>query len=376
MKNKKNKIIISIIFIVIGFAGIVFAGIDFNNNKYNIREFINVSVTGLDGKGRVTCEVDREKLLEKIARDEKNAVVIFKYKKCIDTIKIIVEGNNGELKNGDRVNVAVSYDEELLKENKIEFEDNAFEIEIENLSEGKKIDIFEKIRVIVAGISPQAYANLQNDWDDEFLSGISFSLDKTNKIAKGDTITVTCTTALEEFEKYGYIPEKMTKEYVVNKADSYIDSPEDIDGEVMKQIWEQIEISIGRETEDLSFRMLYKATGDEKYLYQYNRESVAGAYPDGVYYLKKKDDTVQGADNYIIFIVKTQITNQKETAEVYFAFEYSDASKDDEGHFNLVHNPGEEKYVCSSLRSKVYDQMVGNRESTYSVEAVEIDFVK
>lgn len=376
MKNKKNKIIISIIFIVVGFIGIVFAGIDFNNNKYNIREFINITVTGLDGKGKVTCEIDTEKLLEKISQDEKNAVIILKYKKCIDTIKIIVEGNNGELKNGDSVNVTISYDEELLKENKIEFEDNTFEIKIENLSEGKKIDIFEKIKVIVAGISPQAYANLQNNWDDEFLSGLSFSLDKTNRIAKGDTITVTCTTSLDEFAKYGYIPETVTKEYVVKKANSYIDSLEDIDADVMKQIWEQIEISIGRETEDLSFRMLYKATGDEKYLYQYNREAVVSARPDGVYYLKKKDDTVQGADNYIVFIVKTQITNQKETADVYFAFEYSDASKDDEGHFNLAHNPGEEKYVCSSLQSKVYDQMVGSRKSTYSVENVDVDFVK
>ncbi|MGN0480922.1 MAG: hypothetical protein ACI4EV_05065 [Lachnospiraceae bacterium] len=375
MKNKKNKIIISVIFVVTGFIGIVFAGIDFNN-KYNIREFVITTVTGLDGRGKVTCEIDSEKLLEKISEGEKNAVIILKYKNLIDTIKITIDGNNGELKNGDRVNATVSYDEELLKENKIEFENNTFEIKIENLSEGKKIDIFEKIDVVVAGISPLAYANVQNNWDDEFMSKLKFSLDKTNRIARGDTITVMCTTSEEEFLENGYIPEAMTKEYVVKAANSYIDSSQDIDETVMNEIWQEIKLAIHRETVDMSFRILYKATGNEKYLYQYNREEVVLVEPGGVYYLKKKDDTAEGADNYIIFLARAQITNQTETVDVYFGFEYSEASKDNEGKFNLSHISGEEKYICSSLLDKVYNQMIDSRKNAYSVESLDIDFVK
>lgn len=377
MKNKKIKIIIPVIFIIVGFIALVFAGIDFNNNSnVDIKDFIVTEFKGLDGSGSVKCSIDEEKLLKKIAVDEKNAIVLLRYKKCINSIEINFTCENGKLKNGDSINVEIKYDEELFENNKIKIENNTFDIKVGGLSKGKKIDVFEKIDVVVAGISPHAYANVQNGWEEEFLGKLQFSLDKTSKIAKGDVIKVTCTTSAEAFAENGYVPESMSKEYAVTVANSYVESVEEIDKKVLKEAWEQIEASIVKETNDLSFRMLYKATNDEKYLYQYNKENVESQELDQVYYLKKTDSTVEGRENFVIFVVKAVISNQKETLPVYFAFEYYDAAKDNEGNFNIEHNQEGEKYICSSSKEFVIGQMIDRRKTIYSCDTIGTDFVK
>lgn len=374
MKHKRLKVLTLITVLLTGFLVFIISDWRYEGKSYHLKEYFSVTVTGLDGSGVVNVSFDYERLLADIAGEEKNAVIVGKYRQCLDTISYEIKGDNGRLKNGDSVELSISYDKELMDENRIRIEDEDFTVEIDTLSQGTKIDVFEKLDVIVAGVSPEAYVNLQNNWEDAFLSQISFSADKTNKVAKGDIITVTCTTKPEEFAMNGYIPADYTKEYLVKVANSYIDSVADINQDVLMEIWLQIEQSIIRETTDLSFRILYKATEDEKYLYQYNREEVLNTELEGVYFLKKKDSTYEGSDNYVVFLARSEITNQTSTVEVYFAFEYADGSKDDAGKFSIPHNLEEEKYFCSGSMEKIYQQMIGSRSGTYNIEEMKVDF--
>lgn len=374
MKHKRLKLLTLVTVLLTGFLVFVISDWRYTRKSYPLKEYFTVTVTGLDGSGVVNLSFDYDRLLSDIAGEEKNAVIIGKYRQCLDTISYEIKGNNGKLKNGDSVEISIGYDEALLDENGIEVEETDFKVEVAALSQGTEIDIFEKLDVIVAGVSPEAYVNLQNNWEDAFLSRISFSADKTNKVAKGDIITVTCTTKPEEFAMNGLIPKDYTKEYLVKIANSYIDSVADISQDVLMEIWLQIEQSIIRETSDLGFRILYKATEDEKYLYQYNREEVLNTELEGVYYLKKKDSTYEGSDNYVVFLARSEITNQTSTVEVYFAFEYADGSKDDAGKFSIPHNLEEEKYFCSSSMEKIYQQMIGSRSGTYNIEELKVDF--
>ncbi len=374
MKHKRLKLLTLATVLLTGFLVFVISDWRYGGKSYPLKDYFAVTVTGLDGSGVVNVFFDYDRLLSDIAGEEKNAVIIGKYRQCLDTISYEVKGDNGKLKNGDSVEISIGYDEALLDENGIKVENTDFKVEIDALSQGTEIDVFEKLDVIVAGVSPEAYVNLQNNWEDGFLSQISFSADKTNKVAKGDIITVTCTTKPEEFAMNGYIPKDYTKEYLVKVANSYIDSVADINQDVLMEIWLQIEQSIIRETTDLSFRILYKATEDEKYLYQYNREEVLNTELEGVYYLKKKDSTYEGSDNYVVFLARSEITNQTSTVQVYFAFEYANGSKDDAGKFGIPHNLEEEKYFCSGSMEKIYQQMIGSRSGTYNIEELKVDF--
>lgn len=379
MKNKKIKIILLTIFACVGFGAFIFSGINFDNTKINLNEYIITEIQGFDGYARVNCSLDSERLLNDISKDEKNAVIVLKYKECIDTIKIDienVEGVNGKLKNKDVIRIVINYDENMFDRYNIDVEKEDFEKVLSDLPKGEKIDIFKNVEVIVAGISPLAYANVQNNWQDSPLSSLKFSLDKSNNIKKNDTIKVTCVTDAEAIYEMGYIPESMSRDYVVKVANSYAESAKDIDEKVLMEVWKQITEAVDRETKDLSFRILYKATGDEKYLYQYNKEEVMSTEFDSAYFLKKKDSTIEGAENYIIMLAKAKITNQSSAIDVYFAFEYRDGSVDDEGIFVIGHNSEDEKYICSNVREKVVQAMLDSRNSTYSIEKLDINFGK
>lgn len=371
MKRTRLKIFEPALVLSVGLLIFIIADLHFDNKGYDLKDYFYMTTTGLDGSGTVNVFFDYDKMLSDVAKDEKNAVIVSKYRQCLDTISCEDISDNGRLKNGDVVEISVSYDEELMKDNGIKIENTQIEFKIDNLSQGINIDVFEKLDVIVSGISPEAYVNLQNNWEDKFLSQLNFKADKTNNIAKGDIIIVTCTTGSEDFAANGYVPESYTKEYMVKVANSYIDSSDDINKDTVSKIWEQVEATVVSETQDLSFRILYKATGDEKFLYQYNREEVLDIRREGVYYLKKKDATLEGNDNYLVFLVKATISNETTTMDIGFAFEFSNGSKDESGNFSIEHSPDEQKYYCSDSMEAAYEKYIGSRSTSYTVEYFE-----
>ena len=99
-------------------------------------------------------------------------------------------------------------------------------------------ELFKDVIVEFTGASPDAAVKIRNMSKDKILSEISFQADKTSDIQKGDTVTVTATIP-SELEEQGYVFENTSKEYKVEKVDSYVQKFEDLPEEDLKKIMNQ-----------------------------------------------------------------------------------------------------------------------------------------
>ena len=96
------------------------------------------------------------------------------------------------LKNGDKVKVTVTYDEEYLKEYNIKLTDTEFEITVKNLEKGKKYDPFDKdiISVTFEGIDGNGRMDYTLNDDDYYFS---YDYDKYSGLSNGDEVEFTAT---------------------------------------------------------------------------------------------------------------------------------------------------------------------------------------
>ena len=354
-------IVFIVLFLIICFA-------NRSNRSVNISDYIKVTYSGLQSRGKATTEVDTEKLYLQLAGEEKNTVVLAKLKSVIDSITIKTDGNN--LSNGDNVVITVSYDKELAKKVDCDFNKLKYSAKVSGLGDGKMIDIFENVEVTVAGISPEAYANVSNKWTEDDLKNISFTIQNPTNISKGDVIVVVCNASEDEMTQRGYILQSYTKEFKVDKVNSYLSDISQIDKELLKTIKTEAIDTIKTETESLKFRMFYKATNDSTYLFQYNNEWVNSTEFVKAVYLSKKEKAEVNTNNYIYMLFKSSISNGSTTADIYFAFEYMDGIITNDATFTIAHNNQSTRYICGLTYDDIYSRVVTSKETSYLVTEI------
>ena len=339
-----------------------------SNRSVNLSDYIKVTYSGLQSSGKPICEVEKDKLYLQLAGEEKNTVVLAKLKTIIDSITI--EANGSNLSNGDSVVITVSYDKESAKKVGCDFNKSKYSIKVSGLGQGKLIDIFENVEVVVAGISPEAYANLSNKWTEDDLKNISFTIQNPSNISKGDVIVVTCNASEDEMTQRGYIVQSYTKEYKVDKVNCYLSDVSQIDMQLLNTIKSEAIDTIKTETESLKFRMFYKATNDSSYLFQYNNEWVNSTTFIKAVYLSKKVNAEANTNNYIYLLFKSNISNGSTTSDIYFAFEYPDGIITNDEKFAIAHNNQSTRYICGLDYNDIYSRIVSSKEASYSITEI------
>ena len=368
-KSINIKIIILLALLIVAIAFILFKCFGPKSNRtVNISDYIKVTYSGLQSRGKPIFEVDTNKLYLQLAGEENNAVVLTKLKSVIDSITVQTDSTN--LSNGDSVAITVSYDKVLAKKVDCDLYRLKYSAKVNGLGDGKTIDIFENIEVIVAGISPEAYANLSNKWTEDDLKNISFTIQKPSNISKGDVVIVTCNASEDEMTQRGYILESYTKEYKVDKVNCYLSEASQIDMQLLKTIKLEAIDTIKTETESLKFRMFYKATNDSSYLFQYNNEFVNSTEFVKAVYLSKKEKAEVNTNNYIYMLFKSSISNGSTTSDIYFAFEYLDGIITNDATFTIAHNNQSTRYICGLNYDDIYSRVVTSKETSYLVTEI------
>lgn len=339
-----------------------------NYRTVDISDYIKVTYTGLEGKGKAQLSVDADKLYKHLAGDEKNTVVLSKIKDVIHTITI--EADNTNLKNGKNMEVKVTYDKELAGKVGCKFKNLGYSIRVNGLSEGNKIDIFKNVEVVVAGVSPEAYATVLNRWTEDDLKNISFTIENPTGISKGDTVVVKCEASEDDMMARGYLVDSFTKEFKVDKVNSYISDLSEIDAEELKTIKDEAIETIKTETESLRFRMFYKATNDSTYLFQFNNEWVNSTEFVKAEFLNKKENAEPSTRNYIYLLFKSNITNGTATADIYFAFEYLDGILTTEDKCAIAHDKQSTRYICGMDYENIYSRTIQSKEVSYQITEI------
>ncbi len=336
-----------------------------NMKQLDIGDCITVDFTGLNGYGTAHFTVDKDKVYKELAGDEKNTVVLEKYMSISESIVVTTEKER-TLSNGDICKYYITYDSDAAKSVKCRLNGLAGNVVVHDLGEGQKIDLFEKIQLMVSGISPECYATIANQWEG-YLANLSFSISKQSHISEGETITVTCDASDEELMANGYIVDNRSKEYKIGSLSSYVSDIQQIDMTQIKALVEENKDIIVRETEDLTFRMLYKATEDSSLLFQYNTETVNSVEYVKTTFLNKKEGSNSTTRNYLYVYYKANITNGTMTKDVYFAFEYSDMMCDSSGRFMINKTSPETRYVCATVYDDVYFRTSLGKEGSYEI---------
>lgn len=368
-ENSKFYNVIFALLLVVIIAIIVFTVNSLG--KYDVSQYVTVSFEGLEGFAKPAVQIDKEGLYAKLTENEKDAAMEEYIREFVDSIGVTFSKESG-LSNGDSVKVTVTYDKDLAKKAKRSLKKTSFSKKVSGLEQGQNIDIFENVDVMIAGVSPEAYATVSNKWSDEFLNTVTFSLSNANGLSQGDVVVVQCNTTLDEFMEHGFTVSNMTKEYKVDQVNSYVSSVDDLDKSLLTTIRDEALDTIKSETESLSFRMLYKATQDSTYLFEYNTETVKSSELVKAYFLKKKENVATGSNNYIYLLMKAQISNGDATEEVYFAFEYPDGILNADGTFVIAHNDEASRYVCGISYDDILNSTVTAKQDQFITTEITI----
>lgn len=257
--------------------------------EIELMDYVRVEFSGLDGEGTaqvswdmVSVEVD---VVEALAKGEDEASLeeaakeLGNFAKFEDSVECKLDKAEG-LKNGDKVTVTVSYDKESAKESKIKVEGELEKtFEVQGLQEQVELDPFDSqyfnredgIEIDYLGTAPFATASVKCHLPENHpLSKVKYTLDKTENLENGDTITVTAKVR-DDYVSEGYTLKETTTSVKVEGMRSYVT-------EMTEQMWGQLKPYCDeRITEELD-GVFYIVNGDEMERYtQHDVSSVNGA---------------------------------------------------------------------------------------------------
>ena len=162
----------------------------------NLSELTSATLTGYDGNG--TLDVETEVLPE--------------YGAFFETLKVeILESDktkNGELSNGDKLEIEYSYDKDMAKSLGLKVKGKKETVTVKDLPEAtviSKEELFSGISVETEGVAPMMTVNVINNTTDEVLKTVEFSIvDPRECYDDGDVVTIRASFDSETLAKYTY----------------------------------------------------------------------------------------------------------------------------------------------------------------------------
>lgn len=365
MSDSKRRKVLAVCIVGIVVCMLVIAGM-LGSRHVNLADYVTFEYKGCNGYAEVVCNVDKDKLYEDLAANEKDMEKLQMYRKFANSVK--AETAQSDIANGDKIYVTVSCDDETAELVGLKIGNKSFTARASGISEGRKIDLFENVEVIFAGISPEAYVVVKNNWSEDYLRLLEFKADKSSGIVVGDTVKISCSATKQDLARRGYVVEECEADYKADGLSSYVESGDKVDKEQLGTMDDELKAAIERLTEDKTFRILYKATNDEKYLRQLNDEKAENINLEKIVFLKRKSTADGGMDNYIYFIYSADVSNSSETVKLYFGFEFSQGYVTVEGRFDILKDEIEQRYSCSADGDAIYEELVGSKLENYNIQ--------
>ena len=198
----------------------------------NLSELTSATLTGYDGNG--TLDVETEVLPE--------------YGAFFETVKVeILESDktkNGELSNGDRLEIEYSYDKDMAKSLGLKVKGKKETVTVKDLPEAtviSKEELFSGISVETEGVAPMMTVNVINNTTDEVLKTVEFSIvDPRECYDDGDVVTIRASFDSETLAKYTYEIEgegdSLTKDYTVTSKERYLTDISEVPDELLEEM--------------------------------------------------------------------------------------------------------------------------------------------
>lgn len=233
-------------------AGIIFLIVFFVRHSkpviYDLRAYLDHTVTGYDGEAVMEISVNKNGLAEDILPQLKKkdhdayaalteAINSGESGSFIDTLFDLSVSETEGLSNGDVVKVRFSYDNEELEHYGIAFTGETEEIPVENLEKIKELDLFADLKLDFTGISPY----ITTDERIFYESGEAYvvcSVTPSDHLKAGDQVTVTIDPEESELPE-GTRAAKDSQKVTVEGADSFVMHRDDLTDQDLERIRSQ-----------------------------------------------------------------------------------------------------------------------------------------
>ena len=347
----------------------------FNAKEFSLARYTIVGVNGFNSRATATVTVDETGLYKALAGKDSTENEWKKYEGFVESVSCTLDKVDN-LSNGDELIITVSYDENIAKSLGIDVDITERKYKVSGLRTGKELDLFADVKIITGGISPFIYVTCINESEDEYLSTLEYSIDKTSGNSIGDEITITCKIDAEHANSLGYYYKEAEKKYIISTADKYIDSPSEIDMDLVEGLTSDNVDVIITETANTTYHMVYKATKNNLYLYRDGNEEAVGFALEKVLLANNNTGMEQEHENYVLVVYRgsialpnyTQTEDPYDYVETFFCFMYSDAVLSKDGEFIMATNDPQNRYVCADSYENVIDIAFEEMGGGYTIQ--------
>ena len=362
---KKRRV--GLLIAAIGVIAAMVVALFIRSQRFDVWDYVTISYNGANGYASPEFTLNKDKLYKELMGKSNDSDKSYNVKMLIASIDISSEA--ADVSNGDTYKVRLDADKKYEDAVGISISSGNKKIKASGISKGTSVELFDRLDVMFTGVSPEANVVITNNWDDEYLAGLTFTADKKNNISYGESVKITCNVSYEEIARHGFLAQNMEASYSADKLPGYIDDVSKIDRSVIEQVGKEVLDTITAETADTTFHMLYKATKDTSYLYPINEETVSAAKIVSTYFLSRKG-TAGDNNNYVYIIAQATISDSEDSKTVYFAFSYSNTYQNVDGTFDMNHDNESKRYICSTDYDALYNECIGSKSENYTIKEV------
>ena len=202
-------------------------------------DYVEVSFEGIQSQGTVHVDFDKEAFVDQLMGEKpdiedpnKTENWLIQYGMYYDGITYTVLPV-AELSNGDTVTVTFSTDENIAE--KVKCGSKVYTVS--GLKEVTTVDLFADIGVVYTGVSGNATAMIKILNESSFVKECDYSIDRTENLTTGDTITVTISSVsiASLLENHNVAPKEISKVYMVDGLSEYVTSADQLPTETLEE---------------------------------------------------------------------------------------------------------------------------------------------
>ena len=125
---------------------------------YTTDDYINVKVSGVNGKATASVAVDRDfyDLIDADLFDGEGTDLELAQMELViyDSVEYSTEDTTDELSNADTITVVLTADNERLKEYGVKFDQKEYVYTVEGLQDPAELDVWSDLTVTYSGVAP------------------------------------------------------------------------------------------------------------------------------------------------------------------------------------------------------------------------------
>lgn len=362
---KKRRV--GLIIAAAGVIAVIAVALFIRSQQFDVWDYITISYEGANGYAKPVFTLNKDKLYKELMGKSTDSDKSYNVKMLIASIETTTDAQ--DVSNGDTYKVKLEVDKKYEDAAGVSVGSGNKKIKASGIAKGTSVELFDKVDVTFTGVSPEAGISITNNWEDEYLAGLTFTADKKENISLGDSVKITCDTSYDDIARHGFLVQNMEASYNADKLPEYVEDVSLIDKKVIEQVGKEILETISKETSDNTFHMLYKASKDTAYLYHVNEETCSDAQITGTYFLKRSGETGE-VNNYVYIMASAVISDSEDSRTVYFAFSYSNAYVNADGTFDMNHDNENKRYICSTDYDTLYSGCIGSKSDNYTIKEV------